>query len=296
MLTGRGAGIIIIDDPLKPEEVLSQTQRQAANDWFDHTLYSRLNDTRSGAIIVIMHRLHEDDLAGHVMAQEDWDVVRLPSITEEDEIWALDSELGQYVFTRLRGEALHPERQPVVSLAKVRRTIGEYNLPASTSRHHRRRAAAWSKPCGSAATPQMSGPTSSTRSCRAGTPPTRPPRLSDFSVCTSWGIKGKDLYLLNVLRRRMEYPELKRAARTGARTAETAFGDGQKARHPPGVIRRQKRDGAARYRKPIAARYWEQCKRAPGAYCEAARFVVCSLLYQAYLTLKTRNQGHGELP
>ena len=37
--------------------------------------------------------------------------------------------------------------------------------------------------------------------------------LSDFSVCTSWGIKGKDLYLLHVLRRRMEYPELKRAVR-----------------------------------------------------------------------------------
>jgi phage terminase large subunit-like protein len=37
--------------------------------------------------------------------------------------------------------------------------------------------------------------------------------LSDFSVCTSWGIKGKDLYLLHVLRKRMEYPELKRAVR-----------------------------------------------------------------------------------
>ena len=94
------------------EEALSQTQRQAANDWFDHTLYSWLNDSRSGAIIVIMHRLHEDDLAGHVMAQEDWDVVRFPAIAEEDEIWALDSELGQYLFTRQRDEVLHPERQP----------------------------------------------------------------------------------------------------------------------------------------------------------------------------------------
>jgi hypothetical protein len=59
VLTGRGADIIIIDDPLKPEEALSQAQRQAANDWFDHTLYSRLNDTRTGAIVLIMHRLHE---------------------------------------------------------------------------------------------------------------------------------------------------------------------------------------------------------------------------------------------
>jgi len=59
VLTGRGADIIIVDDPLKPEEALSQSQRQAANEWYDHTLYRRLNDTRTGSIVLIMHRLHE---------------------------------------------------------------------------------------------------------------------------------------------------------------------------------------------------------------------------------------------
>ena len=59
VLTGRGADLIVIDDPLKPEEALSQTQRQAANEWYDHTLYSRLNDKVRGAIVLIMHRLHE---------------------------------------------------------------------------------------------------------------------------------------------------------------------------------------------------------------------------------------------
>ncbi len=59
VLTGRGADIIVIDDPLKPEEALSQTQRQAANEWYDHALYSRLNDKLIGAIVLIMHRLHE---------------------------------------------------------------------------------------------------------------------------------------------------------------------------------------------------------------------------------------------
>ena len=55
-------------------------------------------------MILIMHRLHEslplgrdpgDDLVGHVLAQEDWEVVRFSAITEEDEAWAFDSELGQ---------------------------------------------------------------------------------------------------------------------------------------------------------------------------------------------------------
>jgi hypothetical protein len=64
VLTGRGADIIVIDDPLKPEEALSQTQRQAANEWYDHTLYSRLNDKLTGAMVLIMHRLHESLLSG----------------------------------------------------------------------------------------------------------------------------------------------------------------------------------------------------------------------------------------
>src|SRR5437660_7128601 len=71
VLTGRGADIILIDDPLKPEEALSAAQRQAANNWFVHTLYSRLNDKRSGAIVIIMQRLHEDDLVGHVLRSEE---------------------------------------------------------------------------------------------------------------------------------------------------------------------------------------------------------------------------------
>jgi len=70
VLTGRGADIIVIDDPRKAEETLSQTQRQVANEWYDHTPYSRLNDKLSRAIILITHRLHEDDLASHMLAQE----------------------------------------------------------------------------------------------------------------------------------------------------------------------------------------------------------------------------------
>src|ERR1700739_2244978 len=62
VLTGRGADILVIDDPLKPEGGRSDPQRKAANEWFDHTLYSRLNDKRHGAIVIIMQRLHEDDL------------------------------------------------------------------------------------------------------------------------------------------------------------------------------------------------------------------------------------------
>ena len=73
VLTGRGADLILIDDPLKPEEALSDARRQATNEWYDHTLYSRQNDKRRGAIVIIMQRLHEYDLVGHVLAQESWE-------------------------------------------------------------------------------------------------------------------------------------------------------------------------------------------------------------------------------
>src|SRR6201982_1501364 len=62
VLAGRGAGLILMDDPLKPEEALSEAQRQATNEWYDHTLYSRQNNKRSGAIVIIMQRLHAADL------------------------------------------------------------------------------------------------------------------------------------------------------------------------------------------------------------------------------------------
>ena len=76
MLTGRDADIAIIDDPLKPEEALSVGPAPGGQRLVRPHLLHRLNDTRSGSIILIMHRPHEVDLAGHVLTHEDWDVVR----------------------------------------------------------------------------------------------------------------------------------------------------------------------------------------------------------------------------
>lgn len=67
VLTGRGADLILIDDPVKPSDAMSQSRRSAANEWFDGTLYSRLNDKTKGAIVIVMQRLHEDDLVGHLL-------------------------------------------------------------------------------------------------------------------------------------------------------------------------------------------------------------------------------------
>src|SRR5438270_10955264 len=105
VLTGRGADIILIDDPLKPAEALSDAQRQACNEWYDHTLYSRLNDKRSGAIVAIMQRPHEDDLIGPVLGQEPWEILSFPAIAEKDEEHRIETLLGSRRFTRRLGQA-----------------------------------------------------------------------------------------------------------------------------------------------------------------------------------------------
>lgn len=58
VLTGRGSDLIVIDDPLKPDDALSETRRSAVNDWYDNTLLSRLNNKEDGIIIIVMQRLH----------------------------------------------------------------------------------------------------------------------------------------------------------------------------------------------------------------------------------------------
>jgi hypothetical protein len=99
ILTGRGADFLIIDDRLK---ALSETERQNVNNWFDHTLLTRLNDKREGRIIVIMQRLHEDDLVGHLLGDEGWRVLRFPAIADCDEDYTIRNALGCPVTFRRR--------------------------------------------------------------------------------------------------------------------------------------------------------------------------------------------------
>src|SRR5438105_7346966 len=128
VLPARGADLILIDDPLKPEEALSDARREATNEWYANTLYSRLNDKCSGAIVIIMQRLHEDDLVGHVLGQEPWEVVCFPAIAEAEEVHEIETIWGPQRFTRRQGEALHPAREPLATLEHIRRAIGDYNI------------------------------------------------------------------------------------------------------------------------------------------------------------------------
>jgi len=213
VLTGRGADLILIDDPLKPEEALSDARREATNEWYANTLYSRLNDKCSGAIVIIMQRLHEDDLVGHVLGQEPWEVVCFPAIAEAEEVHEIETIWGPQRFTRRQGEALHPARESLATLEHIRRTIGEYNFAGQYQQSPAPLGGGMVKEAWFKRYSENERPESFERVVQSWDTANKATELSDFSVCTTWGIRGKDLYLLNALRKRLEYPALKRAVR-----------------------------------------------------------------------------------
>jgi predicted phage terminase large subunit-like protein len=216
VLTGRGADFIIIDDPLKPEEALSESQRVGVNQWFDHTLYSRLNDKQKGCIIIIMQRLHEDDLVGHVLEQEPWEHVRLPAIAEQDEIHVIQTPYQTRTVLRRKGEALHPEREPLERLEHLRRTLGSYNFAGQYQQSPSPLGGGMVKAEWFNYYVPGEEPAHFDLIFQSWDTANKCTELSDFSVCTTWGRRKKRLYLLHVLRRRLDYPQLKRAVQQQA--------------------------------------------------------------------------------
>ena len=118
-ITGKGGDIVIIDDPFKnAQEANSQTIRDRVWDWYQSTLYTRLEP--NGALIIIMTRWHEDDLVGRLLNPEygpveDWEIVSLPAVAETGDL------LG-----RAEGEALWPSRYNLEALARIKATLGSY--------------------------------------------------------------------------------------------------------------------------------------------------------------------------
>ncbi len=216
VLTGRGADLIIIDDPLKPDEAASDTQRQRTNDWYDSTLYSRLNDKRNGSILVIMQRLHEDDLTGHLQRQSGWKSLVLPAIAEQDEHHTFHyfGELKR--ISRKAGTALHAARESLDVLSVIRQTIGEYNFAGQYQQAPAPREGGLVKRGWFKTYTDANRPECFELVLQSWDTANKPTELSDYSVCTTWGIADNDIYLLNVLRKKLDYPDLKRAVREQA--------------------------------------------------------------------------------
>jgi predicted phage terminase large subunit-like protein len=121
-ITGRGAHIGIIDDPIKNrEDAESASNRQKIKDWYTSTFYTRL--APGGGVLIILTRWHDDDLAGWLIEEEkrggdEWEIVRYPAVAIADEKY------------RKQGEALHDDRYPIEALDRIKRAVGNRDWSA----------------------------------------------------------------------------------------------------------------------------------------------------------------------
>jgi predicted phage terminase large subunit-like protein len=120
-LTGLGGNLIIIDDPLKLGDAMSEAVRMRVIEWYRSTLLSRADDKTAGRIVLVMQRVHQDDLAGYLQEQGGFEVLNLPAIAQREETFVLGE--GR-TYTRQKGELLHPEQEPAHILAELKRDMG----------------------------------------------------------------------------------------------------------------------------------------------------------------------------
>jgi predicted phage terminase large subunit-like protein len=206
-LTGRGGDVVIIDDPIKPQDAQSKSVREKTIQWYENTLVSRLDDKVKGAIVLVMQRLHMEDLAGHLLEKGGFEHLCLPAIAEKDETIPLDH--GR-VHHRKAEEVLDPSREPRTALEKLRSAMtllvfsAQYQqrpLPLAGNIIKREwiRYFTGSVPYQKGEYHVISWDTAMKTS-----------ELADYSVGTVWQVQddSQNLYLVDLVRGRFEFPEL----------------------------------------------------------------------------------------
>ena len=184
---------------------LSTTER--VSDWFGTTLISRLNQKTEGAIVIVTQRLQVDDLVDHVTEfDEGWTILNLPAIATEDQ----RSQTGKDTFYRRRkGELLHPAREIQAVLDELKRSIGaeafeaQYQqCPVPPGGHMFKRE--WLNYYGEV--PEITDEDTVFQSWDTAS---KQGLQNDWSVGTKWLYKRGHYYLLEVIRDKLNYPDLK---------------------------------------------------------------------------------------
>lgn len=204
-LTGEGGDILIIDDPHNPQQVLNEKYRTKTIEWFSNTFVSRLNDKKKGAIIIVMQRLHPNDLVGYLSSKEnnDWTILSIPAIAEKDELYSI----GNFKKFRKKGDILHPSREGMDEIERIKSDMGSYVFSAQYQQNPvvlnggiiKRE---WLRRYNKKIAPTNIYISLDT-AIKTGV-------KNDPSVYTIWGELENNLYLLEVYREWLEYPDLKR--------------------------------------------------------------------------------------
>jgi predicted phage terminase large subunit-like protein len=211
-LTGRGADVIIVDDPLNAVNALSAAERERVNTWFDVALLSRLDQRSKGVVIVVMQRLHEYDLSGHLLEKGGWRHFCLP-------VRNIDGDRSFPLFTGGHyhwpaGADLLPTRLSRAVQDEIRVAMGEANFSAQYLQAPIPEGGAIVKTAWLKSYPEPPPRAAFQRLVHSWDVATKPSQAADYSVCTIWGMTHKgDYYLLDCRRVRLAFPDLVRLAR-----------------------------------------------------------------------------------
>jgi predicted phage terminase large subunit-like protein len=212
VLTGLGGNIFIIDDPQKPADAQSEAFRSRVNQWVANTLMSRLDNKETGAIIVVMQRVHMDDLSGYLSSNfPDWTVLSLPAIAEDEQSIAIGP---QRFYHRRVGEALHPAHESLTTLEALRNTLGSDIFSAQYQQTPVPPGGAMIKRAWLRYYDRPPERTYRSKVIQSWDTAAKEGAQNDWSVCTTWLLHEKAYYLLDLVRGRFEYPRLKSFAIT----------------------------------------------------------------------------------
>ena len=206
-LTGRGGNFVIIDDPMKAQDAFSEAARTNVREWYSHTLLSRLDNKSEDAIVLVMQRLHVDDLAGHLLEQGGWTHLNLPAIAELEH----DILIGPgRVQPRKIGDLLHPEREPKSVLDEAKSEMGSMAFNAQYQQEpitEDGNLVKWSWFGIYDEPPQR---TAADKIIVSWDTALSEKDLASYSVAVVLQVRGETVYVLDVIRERLEYPELRR--------------------------------------------------------------------------------------
>lgn len=203
-LTGRGGNLIILDDPMNAADIGSEAARKRVKEWFDTTLYSRQDDKEKTILLVVMQRLHEDDLTGHLIEKGTFQVFAFPAINDTTrKIRTSDSTY--YIWHH--GQVLNPGREDRASLEETKSTIGSYNfsaqylqapVPAQGNLFRRKWLKDFTKiPANEKSTVLISWDVADSLN-----------EAADYSVGTFWVLMSEGCYLLDVIRVKRRFTDL----------------------------------------------------------------------------------------
>ena len=204
-MTGKGGDIVILDDPMKAQDTHSQAARDAVFETYQNTIATRLDDPKTGAIVVVGQRLHEDDLLGRLKQSGNWEVLSLPALAIEEQTFDLGDGME---WTRPINEALDQTRIGVEELAKIR---AEISTLAFEAEYQQRPVLPggnivkleWFK------TYDKLLPRAQYEAViQSWDTAAIPGKSNDYTVCTTWGIIGNFVDLLDVHRQQQLYPEI----------------------------------------------------------------------------------------